>query len=107
MYPWLWLWAPQFHFPWGGNVAQDIHPDTNWFSRTIPPNAGDADIERIAFSLASYGKQLGWLTEAVLAMAEASAPNSAEGQEALQRLRDLKHAIDAVKKTMPVCASRG
>ena len=30
MFPWLWLWAPQLHFPWSGDVAQDIEPTTTW-----------------------------------------------------------------------------
>jgi hypothetical protein len=24
VYPWLWFWAPHFHFPWSGSVAQQI-----------------------------------------------------------------------------------
>lgn len=97
MYPWLWLWSPQIHFPWSGSVAQDIHPDTNWFTAHIQGGAGDADVERGAFAVASYGKQLGLITEVLLAVAEQQAALAPEADAALDRLRKIKTAIDAIK----------
>ena len=70
MYPWLWFWAPQLHLPWSGNVAQRIDPNTRWFFQGIDPSAGDADIEEKAFSVASYGRQLGLITEILIEVAE-------------------------------------
>ena len=51
MYPWLWFWAPQFHFPFSGSVAQRIEPDTRWFFDGIPARGrqwrrGKADLRR-------------------------------------------------------------
>ena len=66
MFPWLWFWAPQFHFPWSGSVAQQIDPDLGWFFGAIRPGAGDATVEREAFEVASYGKQLGLISEALV-----------------------------------------
>jgi hypothetical protein len=53
MFPWLWFYAPQFHFPWSGAVAQRIAPDTHWFFSGIRPGAGDAHIEEQAFGVAT------------------------------------------------------
>lgn len=104
MFPWLWLWAPQLHLPWSGSVEQDIHPNTNWFAQNIKGQSGDAEIERVAFAIASYGKQLGLITEVLIATAEQSAaksgPLSDEAAQALQRLKVIKQAIDAVKPSL-------
>jgi hypothetical protein len=66
VYPWLWFWAPQLHFPFSGNVAQRIEPDTRWFFQGIDPSAGDPHIEEKAFAVASYGRQLGLITEVLI-----------------------------------------
>ena len=86
MFPWLWFWAPQVHLPWSGNVAQDIEPSTSWFFRGIRPQSGDGEIEERAFAVASYGRQLGLITEVLLELAEQLAPASPQGGEALARL---------------------
>lgn len=97
MFPWLWFWAPQLHFPWSGSVAQNIEPNTTWFSDHIEPGAGNARIERQAFSVASYGKQLGLLTEVLIEIAEQSQKLSPEASKSLDRLREIRSAIEAVK----------
>jgi hypothetical protein len=45
MFPWLWIWNPQFHFPWSDSVAQRIEPITLFDS--IGADAGDGKIEKI------------------------------------------------------------
>lgn len=97
MFPWLWYWSPVLHFPWSGNVAQDIEPYTNWFSSLIPPEAGDAAIEKQAFAVASYGRQLGLITEVLLDMAVKSGPTSEKVQPTLDALKKIKADIDALK----------
>jgi hypothetical protein len=97
MYPWLWFWAPQVHYPWSGAISQNIHPNTAWFSDLIRPGAGNATIEQQAFSVASYGKQLGLITEVLIGVAEQAQPLSPEAAESLARLRKIKTAIDAIK----------
>lgn len=97
MFPWLWLWAPQIHGPFSGAVTQDIAPET--FFGAIPPAAGDGRIERRAFELASYGRQLGWLTEALLAQAgRTQAVGAEQGAAALDKLERLHGRIDALKR---------
>jgi len=97
MYPWLWLWAPQMNFPWSGDVAQEIEPSTSWFFRGIRPAAGDAEIEEKAFSVASYGKQLGLITEVLIDVAEQVSTRSTESTESLDRLKLIQEAIDRIK----------
>jgi hypothetical protein len=97
MFPWLWLYAPQFHLPWSGAVAQQIAPDTHWFFSGIRPGAGDARIEEQAFGVASYGKQLGLITEVLLALAQESPPASAKAQESIDKLTTIQAEIERLK----------
>jgi hypothetical protein len=98
MFPWFWLWSPQVHFPWSGSVSQDIHPETNWFSENIKGKSGNADIERTAFAIASYGRQLGLIIDVLIAQTEENSNlQNPEAKEALRKLKDIKTAIDAVK----------
>ena len=99
MYPWLWLWAPQVHLPWSGDVEQRINPTTHWFFQGIRPGAGHARIEEQAFDVASYGKQLGLISELLLALTEpgqdALPPKAAEARRELQRIAA---EIEAIKQ---------
>lgn len=94
MFPWLWFWAPQVHWPFSGAVTQDIAPGT--FFGAIPRRAGDGQVEQRAFELASYGRQLGWLTEALLAQA-GHGVDAASGAAALDKLAALRVRIEAIK----------
>ena len=60
-----------FPLPGSGPVTQDLLD--HWFSPAVTYNfAGDATIEKqVVESVASYGRQIGWLNEVVLALAEA------------------------------------
>ncbi|MDA0190501.1 MAG: hypothetical protein OSW77_09295 [Proteobacteria bacterium] len=97
MFPWLWLWAPQTHFPLSGSVAQHIEPKT--FFDAIPPAAGDGRIEQRVFGeVATYGRQIGLLTEALLDLTEHGAPASAEGATAIRRLQEIRQAVERIKE---------
>jgi hypothetical protein len=97
MFPWLWFYAPQLHLPWSGAVAQQIAPDTHWFFGGIRPGAGDARIEEQAFGVASYGKQLGLITEVLLALAQQSPQASAQAQESIDKLKAIQAEIERIK----------
>jgi hypothetical protein len=97
MFPWLWLFAPQVHLPWSGSVAQQIAPDTHWFFSGISPGAGDARIEEKAFAVASYGKQLGLITEVLLELARASPKTSATTKESISKLEEIRAEIERIK----------
>ena len=96
-YPWSWFWAPQLHFPFSGGVAQHIEPNINWFFDAIRPASGNADIERQAFDIASYGKQLGLITEVLLSMAGEQTMTADEAEKSLTRLKDIYGKIEALK----------
>ena len=98
MFPWLYycFWAPQFHFPFSGAVNQDIAPTTDWFFGGIPDETGDARLEQDIFKkVASYGTQLGVLTDTVLRLAEGAAPDKTP--RALAELRDLQGKVETLK----------
>jgi hypothetical protein len=97
MFPWLWFWAPQFHFPWSGDVAQRVEPNTHWFFQGINPGAGNARIEEKAFAVASYGKQLGLITEVLIAQAEQVGSATPEAAESLAKLKAIAREIEAIK----------
>ena len=97
MFPWLWFWAPQIHFPWSGDVAQRIAPNTRWFFQGIPANAGDAEIEEKAFSVASYGRQLGLITEVLIELAEQAGVISPAAATSLERLKSIRAQIERIK----------
>lgn len=98
MYPWLWLWAPQIQFPWSGDVVQDIEPTTTWFFNGIKPGAGNARIEQKAFAVASYGKQLGLLTEVLIELAEKNLDDGAATASSLGELRRIRAEIEQIKE---------
>lgn len=98
MIPWFWIWSPTLHFPWSGSVAQQIEPNTNWFFDAIEPAAGNARIEKKAFERASYGKQLGLITEILLAQAETEAFDAAEVNKSVQKLKAIQRDIEAIKQ---------
>ena len=92
MLPWLNLWQGSHgEAPLGGDVSQLFRI----FSPTVVTGAGDPALEReIVENVATYGKQLGELTDVVLALAaQAKLPQS----EALTKLTDIATAIEAKK----------
>jgi len=97
MFPWFFFWAPQLTMPFGGSVAQRIEPDTNWFFGGIAPGAGDPVIERKAFDVATYGRQLGLITEVLMDLSAQMPPTTAQGRKSLQRLREIQLRIEEVK----------
>lgn len=97
MYPWLWFWAPHFEFPLSGNVTQDIEPIIGLFNGVHDPQAGDPQIEQKAFRKASYGRQLGLISEVLVAVAERTLPDKGKNNRSLQDLKDIQSAIEEIK----------
>lgn len=97
MYPWFWFWAPHIEFPLSGNVAQDIEPIANLFSGSTDPEAGNPRIEQRAFRRASYGKQLGLITEVLISVAERSLPDAGQDVEPLRELKRIQQEIENIK----------
>jgi hypothetical protein len=82
-----------FPLPWSGPVTQDLLD--HWFSPAVTYNfAGNATIEKqVVESVASYGRQIGWLNEVVLALAEKRTPAAAT----LGRMRETVDQVEALK----------
>jgi hypothetical protein len=98
VYPWIWWWAPQFHLPFSGDVAQRIQPNTFWFFGQIHPEAGDGAMEkRIHEDVASYGRQLGLITEVLLGLTGQDTVTAEQAREALQRLKAIHAEVEQVK----------
>ena len=97
MYPWLWLWAPRIELPWSGDVVQDIEPNTSWFFGSIKPQAGNAKIEQRAFEVASYGKQLGLITEVLVSLAEKQGVREPVAAASLKELKRIQREIERIK----------
>ncbi|HEX4879693.1 MAG TPA: hypothetical protein VFV39_07610 [Limnobacter sp.] len=98
MFPWFWVWAPHLHWPLSGDVRQRIEPDMNWFFGTIPASAGHGATEQKLFETASYGRQLGYLTEAVLAIVDEIPVKNEVNREAIVQLQELAQQLNRVKK---------
>ncbi|MGQ3114379.1 MAG: hypothetical protein ACT6UH_12320 [Hydrogenophaga sp.] len=54
-------------------------------------------IERKAFEVATYGRQLGLITELLLDMAAQTPPRTRAGREARQRLQKIQAEIERIK----------
>ena len=92
------LWM--FRAPWSGDVTQRI--TAPWFSPSLTVNyAGDPVVEdRVVTEVASYGKQLGWLTEIGIALAKAQPVP----EETLGRLVKAAKDIAVIKEQVGVSA---
>ena len=93
--PW-WM----FRAPLSGDVAQRI--TAPWFSPSLTVNyAGDPVVEdRVVTEVASYGKQLGWLTEIAIALARMQPVP----EETLGRLEKAAKDIAVIKEQVGVSA---
>lgn len=99
MFPLLWFWAPQFRFPLGGDVAQDIEPRLDAFFNAIPARAGNGRIEGQAFRVASYGHQLGAITEVLMELLQRQPELLPAESAPLKELRRIRDEIARVKRT--------
>lgn len=84
---------PIVHWPLSGAVTQDINP-------ALLIKAGDMDTEaRVLREVASYGKQIGRLSELVLKLADAMPKDAldAAGRATLKELRCMVDDIQRIK----------
>jgi hypothetical protein len=89
-----------FRLPLCGDVNQRI--TAPWFSPSLTVNyAGDPAVEdRVVTEVASYGKQLGWLNDIVLALAT----KQAIPPDRLSSLETAVKEINAIKRQTQVSA---
>lgn len=82
--------------PWSGDIVQDIHPEI--FSADY---SGSPVIERkVLTEVAGYGRQLGWLTEAVLALATKVEGIEGKDAEAIAQIAALRDGVARIKTRM-------
>lgn len=105
MYPVPWFFSPNVHLPFSGDLAQNIAPATNWFSEHIRGEAGDPAIESQAFDVASYGKQLGLITEVLLAMHDDSPVTPDKARQSRAALQKIWLGIEVVKARAGVASA--
>ena len=99
MFPWILFWSPQLYFPWSGNVTQAIDPDTEWVLGAVTPRAGNGRVEkRTLTEVASYGRQLGWITEVLMDIANEQAALSPQAAQSLAKLKAIRDRIEAIKR---------
>lgn len=85
-------YAYGMQWPFSGGVNQKI--TTPWFSPTFN-FAGDARIEeKVVTEVASYGKQIGWLNDIVLALVDNKKPPA----NALKQLKEAVKEIEDIKR---------
>ncbi len=89
-----------FRLPLSGDVNQRI--TAPWFSPSLTVNyAGDPAIEdRVVTEVASYGKQLGWLNDIVLALSN----QQPVPKDTLSCLEKAVEKINAIKKETQLSA---
>lgn len=107
MWPWFWFLTPNTYFPWHGNinfplsgsVTQDL--SQTWFEQQIrnSPSAGDPIQEERIFEIASYGQQLGIITDILLDLAKSEgALSSTDGQKAFEHLQKIHTKVEQIKQ---------
>ena len=93
--PWVWNFEPHIQYP---GLAQNIAPATNWFSQMIPSDPRRAGIEEKAVAVASYGQQLGLISELLLALAgQPGVKLDKQATKAQDRLREIVRKIETIK----------
>ena len=97
MFPWLWVWAPHLQLPLSGNVTQDIDPVVGLFNGQTDRGRGDPKIEQRAFRVASYGQQLGLITDVLVSMADEAPPKGEVARDSLKRLKAIQTEIEQAK----------
>lgn len=95
-----------YRFPLAGDVSQVM----TWWAKSLSQqtgfininnvDAGDPDLEtRITQEVASYGRQLGWIAEALVAVLHRldGASDTHADREAIATFTDFVHRVDAIK----------
>jgi len=89
--------SSQFNFPWSGDVVQHIDPDL--IIGAIPAEAGDARMEKAIANKASYGRQLGLITEVLMALVDEVAPGI-QTHKSHKKLKEIQEDAEKIKKEM-------
>ncbi|MCB0873026.1 MAG: hypothetical protein KDC36_06570 [Thermoleophilia bacterium] len=91
--PWFNLVLPSIRFPGSGDLGFNYQPNTAWEAPSL--FRGDARVEQRVYSeVATPGRQLGRLSDALLSMAEHLGVDTPE----VTALREIAQSITAIKE---------
>lgn len=86
-------WPTEIRFPGHEGASQEMAPSVGWQVPAVVSYAGDREVEdRVVSEVASFGKQLGILIDALLEVADDRPGSSVE------RLRLLANRVETVKQ---------
>jgi len=98
MFPWFYN-SSDFHFPFSGAVRQHISPETDWFFGSINPEVGNAEVEKeVFYETASYGKQIGIITDVLLALVDEAGSTALKANTAVKQLKEISKKVDVIKR---------
>ncbi len=82
-----------FRMPWSGDIIQEIRPE--FFS---PSYSGKQEIEgEVISKVAGYGRQLGWLSDALLVLADKVGPFEGDDAKTIEEVREMVAKVEAIK----------
>jgi hypothetical protein len=82
------------NLPLSGAVNQTLFPWTNYFTINVGQSS-NPDIEKAALTVASYGKQLGRIGDALIVLLR-HLPKDKLSEEDRQAIRDLKSTLNEI-----------
>lgn len=99
MFPLFWnvSYAPVYRWPGGGDWHQVV--DTNTIVKALAgPGSANVEVECRAVERYSYGRQIGWLTDALIGLQDdASAAEKQRARDAVVRLREVAKWVNSLK----------
>ncbi len=87
----------RIQFLLSGTLSLLVEPNTDWFFNSIPPEAGNGQLEKKSVQVASYGRQFGLITEVLLPLTGADAVDRAKARNSLERLQKIYLDIEYEK----------
>ena len=97
---------PDVNLPLSGNVTQSINPWTAWFSAfgsqvglinvNVGSSADPATEKAVISEVASYGRQLGRIEDALIVLLRHFRPERALTEDEDRAIRDLKRMVDDI-----------
>ncbi|MEO0931030.1 MAG: hypothetical protein AAFY14_10340 [Pseudomonadota bacterium] len=94
------IWSPTFHAPFSGDVTQEITPRV--FSPDIKGSLGIEN--RVQTEVASYGKQLGKILEALALLSEKTGTPLPEINALIDGVEDVKANVKEVLREDAIAA---
>ncbi|HZF82501.1 MAG TPA: hypothetical protein VE084_03325 [Burkholderiaceae bacterium] len=99
MFPLFWnvSYAPVYRWPGGGDWHQVV--DTRTIVKALAGSgSSNVEVECRAVERYSYGRQIGWLTDALIGLQEDASPAERKrARDAVTRLREVAQWVESIK----------